>query len=449
MSPRVYKAVALFFLLVTVAGTNSLMAQELRSLTIQDAISLAKKNNLSVKTALINLQLQEQTNKAFTAQALPSVSGTAGTTEFFQTPVTIVPGEFFGGAPGSTIAVSFQPKYSASAGVQLNQTLFDGQVFVGLKARKVSIDYYQKAVDLTVESITVNVYKVYYQLVVSKTQMKLIDANIERAEKLLKDTRAIYNNGFAEKLDVDKTTVQLANLQTTRANTETDIINGYLGLKYLIGIPSADSVSLATDFNEDDLKQAIPLDSGYRYEDRFDYQGLQISKELSEYDIKRYKALYYPKLSITGAYQKNAYNNNYDFFTKSGNWYSTSYAGFSLSVPIFSGFEKNANLKKAKIQANLVENQIENLKLNIDYEVKQARNNFFSAIGTMDNQRGNSALAESVYDQTKKKFESGLASNTDLNKAQTDLIEAQTNYINALYKVVIAKIDYLKAIGKI
>ena len=449
MSPRVYKAVALFFLLVTVAGINSLKAQEIRSLTIQEAISLAKKNNLSVKTALINLQLQEQTNKAITAQALPSISGTAGTTEFFQTPVTIVPGEFFGGAPGSTIAVSFQPKYSASAGVQLNQTLFDGQVFVGLKARKVSIDYYQKAVDLTVESITVNVYKVYYQLVVSKTQMKLIDANIERAEKLLKDTRAMYNNGFAEKLDVDKTTVQLANLQTTRANTETDITNGYLGLKYLIGIPSADSVSLATDFNEDDLKQAIPLDSGYRYEDRFDYQGLQISKELSEYDVKRYKALYYPKLSLNGAYQKNAYNNNYDFFTKSGNWYSTSYAGFSLTVPIFSGFEKNANLKKAKIQANLVGNQIENLKLNIDYEVRQARNNFFSAIGTMDNQRGNSTLAESVYDQTKKKFESGLASNTDLTKAQTDLIEAQTNYINALYKAVIAKIDYLKAIGKI
>src|SRR5665213_1063168 len=175
MSPRVYKAVALFFLLVTVAGINSLKAQEIRSLTIQEAISLAKKNNLSVKTALINLQLQEQTNKAITAQALPSISGTAGTTECFQSPATIVPGEFFGGAPGSPIAVSFQPKYSASAGVQLNQAVFDGQVFVGLKARKVSIDYYQKAVDLTVESITVNVYKVYYQLVVSKTKMKLIE----------------------------------------------------------------------------------------------------------------------------------------------------------------------------------------------------------------------------------------------------------------------------------
>ncbi|MDP4128864.1 MAG: TolC family protein [Bacteroidota bacterium] len=449
MSLRHRNAGRLLFLLTMALGTTSLKAQELHSLTIEDAIGLAKKNNLSVRSALINLQLQQQTNKAITAQALPSVSGTAGTTDFFQTPVTIVPGEFFGGAPGSTIAVSFQPKYSASAGVQLNQTIFDGQVFVGLKARKTSIDYYQKAVDLTVESITVNVYKVYYQLVVSKTQMKLLDANIERADKLLRDTRVMYNNGFAEKLDVDKATVQLANLQTTRSNTETDITNGYLGLKYLIGIPSADSVDLTTDFSEADLKQTIFLDSGYRYEDRFDYQSLQISKQLSEFDIKRYKALYYPTLSLTGAYQKNAYNNTYDFFTRSGNWYSTSYAGVSLKVPIFSGFEKDANLEKARLQASLVDNQIENLKLNIEYEVRQARNNFYAAIGTMDNQKGNATLAESVYDQTKKKFESGLASNTDLTKAQTDLIEAQTNYINALYKAVVAKIDYLKAIGKI
>jgi outer membrane protein TolC len=455
MSKRHYNPALLLFLFVLTLGSFSLQAQntrggsQTRSLTVEDAIGLAKKNNLSVKNALLDLQIQEQSNKSITAGALPAISGTAGTTAFFQTPVTIVPGEFFGGAPGSTIAVSFQPKYAASAGVQLDQAIFDGQVFVGLKARKSSIDYYKKAIDLTVENITVNVYKIYYQLVVSKTQMLLINANIERAEKLLKDTRAMYDNGFAEKLDVDKATVQLANLESTKENTQTSINNGYLGLKYLMGVPSADSISLVSDFNEDDLEQGITLDSGYRYEERLDYQSLQISRQLSDFNIRRYKALYYPTLNLTAAYQKNAYNNTYDFFSKSGNWYSTSYAGVSLKVPIFSGFQKDADLKKAKLQAAQVQNQIEDLKLNIENQVSQARNTFFSAIATMDNQKGNSALAESVYNQTKKKFESGLASNTELTKSQTDLIEAQTNYINALYNAVIAKIDYLKAIGKI
>ena len=59
------------------------------------------------------------------------------------------------------------------------------------------------------------------------------------------------------------------------------------------------------------------------------------------------------------------------------------------------------------------------------------------------------ALAETVYEQTKKKYESGTGSNTEITAAETDLITAQTNYISALYDAVIAKIDYLKASGKL
>ena len=58
-------------------------------------------------------------------------------------------------------------------------------------------------------------------------------------------------------------------------------------------------------------------------------------------------------------------------------------------------------------------------------------------------------LAESVYNQTKKKFEAGTGSNTEISTAQTDLISAQTNYISATYDAVVAKVDYYKAIGKL
>ncbi len=58
-------------------------------------------------------------------------------------------------------------------------------------------------------------------------------------------------------------------------------------------------------------------------------------------------------------------------------------------------------------------------------------------------------LAETVYAQTKKKFEIGTGSQTEINTAQTDLKTAQSNYINALYDAVIAKVDFLKATGKL
>jgi outer membrane protein len=448
MSKRFYNRI-LLFLMLTVMGVFFARAQSVHALSVQDAIGLAKKNNIAVKSALANLAIQEQDNKVLTAQALPTIAATGATTDYFNIPVTLVPGEFFQQPAGTYFPVAFQQKYIASGGFTLTQTLFDGAVFVGLKARTRAVDYYKKAVDLTVEDLSVNVYKVYYQLVVSKTQIQLQDSNIKQAAKLLHDTRIMNENGFAEKLDVDKAGVQLTNLETSKHNTETNIVNGFLSLKFLIGIPASDSIILTTEFNETDLKGGIPMDIEYSYKNRYDYQYLEIAKQLSEFDIRRYQAAYYPTLSLNGAYQKNAANNNYDFFTKSGTWYTTSYVGLSLNVPIFSGFEKDAKLKKARLTSALYSDQIENLKLNINLQVASAKNNFINAIQTMDSQKDNMQNAESVYNQTKKKFESGLTTNTDLSSSQTDLINAQSNYVNALYNAVLAKIDFLKAIGKI
>jgi outer membrane protein len=439
--------------------------------SIQQCIDYAHQHSAQIKNALLDLQIQQQTNKSITAGALPTISATASSTVYFNIPVQPVSDFITPAVYGVLVAngvkdgngnpitlptgnpavfpFSLYQKYSASGSVQLTQTLFDGQVFVGLQARKASIDYYQKAIDITEEGISVNIYKVYYQLVVSKTQMAQLDANIARAEKLLNDTKAMFDNGFQEKLDVDKSTVQLANLQTQKTSTQTTIDNGYLGLKYLIGMSVKDSLILADKFTEDDLKNGVLGDTAYSYENRNDYQGLMINEKLNEYNVKRYKYSYYPTVNLNGSYQKNSYSNTYNFFDKDGTWFTTSYAGLNINIPIFSGFAKDANLKKARLQLQQVQNQIDNLKLSIDNDVTQARNRFRSDILTVDFQRKNMQLAESVYNQTKKKYESGLASNTDITNAQTDLITAQTNYINALYDAVIAKVDYQKATGKL
>jgi outer membrane protein len=435
--------------LTVVMGSASLYAQNIHSLTADQAIELAKKNNISVKAAITNLAIQEQTNKEVTALALPNVKGTAAATDYFNIPVTLVPGEFFQQPAGSYYPVKFQQKYVTSGGFILTQTLFDGSVFVGLKARQSALDYYKKAIDLTVEDLSVQVYKTYYQLVVSSTQIQLEDSNIFRAAKLLHDTKVMNENGFVEKLDVDKAEVQLTNFQIQKQNTATTIENGFTLLKFLLGVPASDSIVLTSQFSEADLKGGVPMDIEYSYKNRFDYQSLEIQKQLNDFDIKRYQAAYYPNLKLNGAFQKNAANNTYDLFSTTGTWFTTSYIGLSLEVPIFEGFAKNARLKKARLTSALTNDQMENLKLNIGQQVAVAKNNFINAIQTMDAQKINMDRAESVYRQVKKKFESGLATNTDLSSSQSDLITAQSSYVNALYNAVISKVDFLKAIGRI
>ncbi|HYM93901.1 MAG TPA: TolC family protein, partial [Chitinophagaceae bacterium] len=342
----------------------------------------------------------------------------------------------------------FGIKYNATGGIALDQILFDGQVFVGLQARKTVLEFSQKNVEVTEEMIKANIYKIYYQLLAGKTQIDLLDANIDRLEKLLHDTREIYKNGFAEKLDIDKISVQLANLQTEKLKALNQINNGYLGLKLLMGMPIKDSLRLTDTISYKQVRESLPQISDFKYNDRKEFQYLELGIKLGQYNIRRYKLSRYPTLNLNAYYNENAQRNKFNFFS-GGDWFPVSAISLHVNVPIFNGFSTRAKIEKATLELQQSINRQEALKLSIDNDIETAKNNFNSAIATLDFQKQNMELAEQVYNQTKKKFDAGVGSNTEITAAQTDLKSAQSNYINALYDAIIAKVDYLKALGKL
>lgn len=442
------KKVTLLLASALILFSSNLMAQNTNQLTAQQTVDYGLKNAYQVKNALLDVLIQQQSNRDITSAAYPQINANGSFNDYLNIPTSLLPGEFFGGAPGTFIPVKFGTKYSSSAGVSFNQILFDGQVFVGLQARKTSIDLRQKAAELTEENIKANIYKIYYQLVVSKTQINLLDANILRLQKLDHDTREIYKNGFAEKVDVDKLTVQISNLQTEKFKVQNTIANGYSGLKVLIGMPVKDSLILTDTLNEAQLKEDILESSTYKYSDRRDYQLLDLTSKLNQYNIKRYKLSQIPTLSFNANYSKQAQRSQFDFFEKK-DWFTTSYIGLALKIPIFNGFSTRAKIAQSKLEWQQTLNQMEGFKINIDNDVVVAKNNFTTAIATMAFQKQNMALAELVYEQTKKKYEIGTGSSTEINTAQVDLQTAQTNYISALYDAIIARVDLLKATGKL
>lgn len=451
--------------------TSTIIAQKTATkheFGIVQAVDYARKNNVQVKNALLNIQSQMQTNREITAAALPTLTGSIGTQHLPNIAVTVIP-DFISPATygvlvkegvkdgnGNPIQMpnnfgfvnaQFGTKYNASAGVSLQQLLFDGQVFVGLQARKASIDFQTKGAEVTEETIKTNIYKIYYQLVVSRTTLTILDANIDRLSKLEQDAKVLYKNGFAEKIDIDKVSVQLTNLKTEKLKALNAINIGYFGLKTLMGMPVSDTLVLTDTLSYEQIKTDITQDE-YTYNDRKDYQYLGLARKLNEYNVRRYKLSYIPTVALGASYSKQALRNEFSFFNK-GDWFTASNIGLNISVPIFDGFARDARIKRARIDLQNTNNQIEALKLNIDNAVEQARLKFKDAIATMDFQKQNMELAEKVYAQTKKKYEVGTGSNTEINAADVDLKTAQSNYISALYDAVIAKIDYLSAVGKL
>jgi outer membrane protein len=414
--------------------------------SIQQAIDYAYKNNAQVKNALIDVALQLETNRQVTAQAYPNISASGSLTDNLKLQTTLLPGELIGQPSGTFVPVTFGTKYITNGSIDLRQILFDGQVFVGLQARRTSVDWASKNVEVTQEMIRENIYKIYYQLAVSKTQIELLDVNIALLEKLKHDTKIMYDNGFAERLDIDKSDVQLTNLQTEKARALAAISNGYYGLKMLLGMPVKNELVLTDTLSDAQIREGVLENSAYQYGDRKDYQYLKLYRQLNEYNIRRYKLSKVPTLSVEASYSKQHLENQFKF---GGQWFTSSYVALRLAVPIFNGFATNSKIQEARLTVKKLDNQLEDLQLSIDRDVETARNNFRTAITVMDFQKKNMQLAETVYQQTKKKYEAGTGSQIEINTAQTDLKTAQTNYVNALYDAVIAKIDFLKATGKL
>jgi len=172
-------------MLVLTSIMRPALAQDKHALTVQQAADYAKKNSIQVKNLLLDVQLQEETNRQVTSSAYPQLSGRMGTTYNPNIAVQSFPDfislatygvlqkEGVTDGSGRPITVpndigllraQFGTKWIANAGFDLSQILFDGQVFVGLQARATTMEWARKNVEVTEELIKANVYKVYYQL---------------------------------------------------------------------------------------------------------------------------------------------------------------------------------------------------------------------------------------------------------------------------------------------
>jgi outer membrane protein TolC len=285
-------------------------------------------------------------------------------------------------------------------------------------------------------------------LAASKSQLELLDANIVRLQRLRRDAEILFNNGFGEKLDINRADVQLANVETEKLKALNNIANGYLGLKTLLGMPIRDTLVLTDSVTYDNIKDGVLENLAYNYNDRKEYQLAELGLKLRQYDVKRYQLTYFPVASLSGSYNRIAQSNKFNFFG-GAKWFPSSNVGVNISIPIFDGFAKSARVQQARIRLQQSQNDIDSLKIGIDREVNQALNNYKSAIATLDNQKRNIDLAGEVYNQTILKQREGQGSQTEITSAQADLQVAQNNYILSLYDAINAKVDFLKATGKL
>ena len=417
------------------------------SFTLADCINYAYQHRDSVLNAGLDVKSAEYRVKETIGRGLPQVNGTGSFQDYLKIPTSLLPGEFFG-APGTFIPVKFGVKYQSNLGVNLSQILFDGDYLVGLQSRGTYKQLFELNYTRSKIDANVTVTKVYYQVLVNGEQIKLLDANIAQLKQLVDQTTAQNKQGFVEKIDVDRLTVQYNDLVTTRENTLNLLALNYQLLKFQMGMPIENNLILKDRLQDVKLEAITEVNTDTTfYRNRIEYNLLETQKKLSEFDLKSRKAGYLPKLTFNANYAHSYQNNSFgDLYNTA---YPVGYIGLSLNVPIFSGFQRSNQVKQAAITVQKAENTMFHLKNALSLQASQAKIIYTNGLRSLNNQKANQALAQEVLRVTRIKYQQGVGSSIEVTQAQTALQDADTRYIQGLYQALVSKVDLDKAYGTI
>ncbi len=439
----------LLTLFLGLSGTP-VAAQQVVTLSLSEAVDYALENNPATKNARLELLISKATIKETFARGLPQINGAYNLDYNPKIPVVFLPNQPpFGDPsnPSDVIPARFGVSYSSGLGVTVSQMIFDGSFFVGLRASITLLELTNKDLKKAEIDVVENVKKAYFGVLVNQQRIRLAGANLSRIDTLLKETTALNEAGFVEKIDVSRVQVQRNNTFTQVQRSQTALEISKQILKLQMGIPIEYEVELVETLQDLSTKEALVQLLGEEGSDRIEIEQVATQITLVGLDLKNNVSQYMPKINFIGNARRSGAGNELDRVFNKSNWFGSSLVGVSMSVPIFDGFSKAARIQKNRVQLTQLENQRSFLKESFNSELYAAKANLRNDLNILEVQEANLQLATEVYQIARIKYKEGIGSNLEVVNADASLIEAEINYLGALYDGLISKINLEKALG--
>jgi outer membrane protein TolC len=427
--------IAFLFLASCVHAQQRDSLPTLTQATLQNCIQYAIQHNPDIQNAKINQGITETIIKSKLADWYPQVNFNYNVQHNFKLPTLNFNGNIVHTGTENTSGLDFG----------VTQNIFNRDV---LLASRTSKDVRLAASQNTKEqkiNLAVEVSKAFYDIILTVQQLKVIEEDIVRTNQSLKDAYYQYQAGIVDKTDYKRATIALNNAKAQQKSGEESLKAKNAALKALMGYP--DTRLLDLDYDTTQMEREIYFDTTQivDYNNRIEIQQLETQKKLQEYNLQYYKWSFLPDVSAFGNYNLNYLNNQ--FSKLYGQSYPNSYAGISLSIPIFQGGKRLQQIKQAQYQIVQASNDIRSYENTINTQYENALASYKSNLYNYLSLKENLSLASEVYDVIQLQYRSGVKAYLDVITAESDLRTAQINYYNALYQLLSSKIDVEQALG--
>jgi outer membrane protein len=406
--------------------------------SLQTAIDFALDHNYKMINAHRDIKDAQLEKWITIAGGLPQIEGAVNYNNQLKQPVSLVPGEFAGGEPGSFVPIIFGQPQGAGASITLRQQLFDGSYIVGVQAVQSFITFSANNKEKTQQEVIKMVVQAYGNVLLAKEGLQIVKNNRDNLAISLLEIKQVVANGLAEEEQAEQ-------LQITLSNVESQLRN-FLRLENIslqlfnlsLGLP----IELATVLS-DDLENLAAAQIDYSLatapliiEQNVDYKLALNLNEQRYFELKLAKSRALPTLNSFVNYGTNAFSDSFSFLNGSQQWFNSSVLGVDLKIPLFSSFKRNATTKRAKIALLKSETQLIEASENIRLQWERSKSNFILAIENYRTAKENLGLANRIAKKNETKFKEGLASSFELREAQLQLYTAQQTYLEAMLTLI-------------
>jgi outer membrane protein TolC len=409
----------------------------LQQATLPQVVDFALKHYPLIQQAKLDEQITDRQIRSKLADWLPQLNLNASYQNNFQLQTINFNGNYVRSGVYNTSLV----------GVGLTQNIFNRDVLLASRTRNDAMKLSRQYTATDKINLVVNVSKAFYDVLLTQKQIEVLDDDIRRLERNLKDTYNQYQGGLVDKTDYKRATISLNNSKAQRKTNEEALKAKYTALEQLMGYTSKDSIRLVYDSAQMASDILVDTLSGIDFNNRIEYQALLTQKKLQQTNLQYEKWSYLPSLTANGAYNMNYLNNRFSKLYSDN--FPNSYAGVQLSFPIFQGTKRTQNIRIAELQVQRMDWDIVNLQNSIGTEYAQALAAYKGYLNNYYVLRENLDLARDVFNTIELQYRSGIKAYLELITAETDLRNAQTNFSDALYQVLSSKLDVQKALGTI
>lgn len=428
-----------YLVLITMIFFGQLMNAQQSSMrfSLQQAIDYAIENSYNTAISKKEIASAKKQQWETTTIGLPQVESRVDYQNFLKQQVTL----FDTNGDGINEEFTFGTQQNINASVSVSQLLFDGSYLVGLQSAKTFLKISEQANEKSELLTREAVINAYGNVLISEKSIEILENNRNVLQKNLHDVRKIFENGLNEEEDIEQLEITLGNTESQLNSVKRLRAIAYQMLNMTMG--NAIDVELTLTDTLDSLTQTNIsfelISQSFDVNRHIDFRIAQNDRESKRLLMKYEQSQALPSLSAFLNIGSQANSDVFSFFDRNQQWFDYSLLGVSLKVPIFSSLKRSAKTQRAKIDLDIADIKLKEIREKLNLQVKKSKSDYQLSIENYYTAKKNLALAERIEKKQQIKFFEGLSSSFDLAQAQNQLYSQQQKFIQSMLDVVAKK----------